>query len=100
MGLEVALMAGALAVSVAGTASSMASSSAAAGNAKAQAGAQNQHNFEQQQLLELQKVLASADTALNRSALEDQRLSAGLEHFWFTRMHSQSWRGSYGTRWG
>jgi hypothetical protein len=23
-----------------------------------------------------------------------------LEHFWFTRMHSQSWRGSYGTRWG
>jgi energy-coupling factor transporter ATP-binding protein EcfA2 len=25
---------------------------------------------------------------------------AALEHFWFTRMHSQSWRGSYGTRWG
>jgi transposase len=29
-----------------------------------------------------------------------QQAQRWLEHFWFTRMHSQSWRGSYGTRWG
>jgi hypothetical protein len=29
-----------------------------------------------------------------------RQMAVVLEHFWFTRMHSQSWRGSYGTRWG